>query len=699
MKKVNIMTEAQIAFHYKSSLVFVDYVQKLTEKEPQSEHLINALFHEMMNYGYIPSSDFSKAIVTMDVEKVYKTLIPILQESVGANVEHKPMYPNFPEQVRNMSDHEWIINALIHYWSMGSWMPGYEKEFRKSELEPNIKYKVVDIITREELNDFFNKLIQSPDSLTSFDKECVQWVFDNPLYEFKDVDIPFAETRCILMANYLKANDIHKFNQTLNNMTDILRVCTYMSKGDISLAQNTKFINFSRPQRRFLTSSLEIFWDNETAYRHKNKWIKLLHSLHVGDYSSIVWEKAKLLRENHKIETFNSLVEGYIKDKKYYFAITLLKQRPSEFARRLDHLLREMCEIAPEQAYIVNKEFKKVVADVPTKILVQLYGHFNNRDTNNKKVVLPKGQLAKAVLIEQPKEILGIHILELIKILVSEFKKRFIKLGENSLGKVWLDNDLNECPVPSGMRSISDGLVTVPRGTKFNLSDDNTIRMFIYWVGARVDIDLSATFYDEKFVNIGQVDFTHLRNSEFNAVHSGDITSAPEGASEFIDLDIPYAVKNDARYVLMSVLSYSLDTFDGLEEVFVGYMTRSKPNSNEIYDPKTVKHKLNLVNKTKYVCPLMFDLVNRQVIFVDMTKRISSRTHNTVQSNAAGIEDILESMVKLNKMSLYDLFWFHVVSGRGEFTDDKSQADFTFGLEDCDITPKDWLEIQTDWIG
>lgn len=37
------------------------------------------------------------------------------------------MCPNFPQQVAEASDSELFVNAIIHYTSMGSWLPEYEK--------------------------------------------------------------------------------------------------------------------------------------------------------------------------------------------------------------------------------------------------------------------------------------------------------------------------------------------------------------------------------------------------------------------------------------------------------------------------------------------------------------------------------------------------------------------------------------------
>jgi stress response protein SCP2 len=54
----------------------------------------------------------------------------------------------------------------------------------------------------------------------------------------------------------------------------------------------------------------------------------------------------------------------------------------------------------------------------------------------------------------------------------------------------------------------------------------------------RTDYDLSVLMLNEKFEYANQLSWTNLRTEDGVGVHSGDITSAPDGASEFIDIDL-----------------------------------------------------------------------------------------------------------------------------------------------------------------
>ena len=153
----------------------------------------------------------------------------------------------------------------------------------------------------------------------------------------------------------------------------------------------------------------------------------------------------------------------------------------------------------------------------------------------------------------------------------------------------------------------------------------------------------------------------------------------------------------------MNVFVYQGLTFFEHKKCYVGWMSRNRPNSNEIYEPKTVIEKFNLNQKSKNSIPIVFDLKEREFIYTDisMKKNISNGNYsgNNVESNRAGIEDILYATVHQKKMNLYNLFEDHTMVRSNMLVDNKESADFTFGLEDCDITPEDWAAIQTDWMG
>jgi len=112
---------------------------------------------------------------------------------------------------------------------------------------------------------------------------------------------------------------------------------TYLSGGDISLAENTKFRSWKRIERRAFLKMLERVINRDDIARHGEKWKRAFHGLHLGDYAKQFpksYAIASLLR-NGKIITYNSRVEQAIKTQDSEILIKLLKSRPGELARRL----------------------------------------------------------------------------------------------------------------------------------------------------------------------------------------------------------------------------------------------------------------------------------------------------------------------------------------------------------------------------
>lgn len=663
-------------------------VEKGNEDNPGYALTINT---DMMHLGFMMSEDLFAAVQTLNEEKAeafYKSVMACLEHIKGADAVYAPMYPNFPKQVMDASEYELYSNAIFHYWSFGMWKPDYDK-LPRSNAFVHTKYVTIDLVDEKTFKGVFTTLLASQDSISEEDKAIVHWFMDT----FDDLDYPeevtFKENLCLVASILLdKGHDIAPLMKTA---TDVLRVITYLNDGDISLAENTKFKSMPRAQRKMFVEILERVAHEEDINHHHNKWVALFHNLHVGDYSEKLYALAKKVRNNEHIDTYNSRVEEAILHGKPKEIVNLLSQRPSEFARRLDHVIRSNYE---DETFVDG--FLKTADKIPTRILLQLLGHFYTRiEDREKKVIFPKGMTQKARVVRGNFQKLDLlTVARLIDGIKNQLIDRFKSL--ESLGKVWIDPDLVHCPVPSGQRSASPGLFQVARGTRLPIGDDSTLRFFIYWVGQ--DIDLSATLHDKDFKYMSHISYTNLKSAAYQACHSGDIVSAPKGASEFIDITIDGAVKHGARYVVMNVLVYAGPTFAQHETCYAGWMTRSKPQSKEVYEPKTVQQKIDVRSNARNCVPVVFDLKNRQAVWADLTT--STRSFyggNNVESNRASIADTLEAIVSSdNKVTLFELFMLHA-RARGEVVESKEEADTVFSMTDG-ITPYHINDITSEYM-
>lgn len=690
--------------------------------EKPNDMYIATIMKNIEDLGYTFSKDLFEMLQTFEVyelQKFYLELIPMLKKLIGADVQFNPMYVNFPTSVMEMSDVELYINAIVHYWSAGTLIPSEEKNERLPLFEET-KVKVLDIGTVEDLHEIFKNLCQSKTSISQQDKEDLEWIFKNMKVQFPD-DIPLKENVALIGKFYLEnyplatSKDIQKYFKTA---TDVLRLITAMSNGDISLATNTKFRSFKRKERRLLLELLQGCGAiEEDMLRYKNRWIRIGERLHPGEYDENQFKKVitafNKLRNGIKIETFGGKVVKAIESENYKTALSLLKKRPGELARKLDHLLR----ITDDKNMVVNT-FKDVANEVSTPVLLQVKEHFAHRTEDLKsRVFFPKGCLARCHCIDNElPEIDTKYCNAIVKIcenaLIENYKSK------DFLGNVYLSEEFKNYIVPFSQRSASKALKTVVRGSRFKLPENTqAIRAFIHWKNTdnesaanrwggrgRVDIDLSAAIFDENWNYMEHVSYTHLKSSKYQAYHSGDIVNGGNldgnGVAEFIDTDIDSVVNYGARYIVYQVYNYTCQNYSDLPFAMFGWMNRRDVKSGEIFEPKTVEQKMDLSSQSTVCIPVIFDCVNREVIWCDMNLSLAGcHSHyggNNLESNLSGVAATCYSIVNVSKPNLYDLIDLHI-RARGLKTNNKEDADIIFDIDDG-ITPFDLDVFMAEYL-
>ena len=670
------------------------YLDKGNNSLP-NEYILN-LLKNIENLGFTFSQELVETVETLSVERLktfYKQLIADLKELVGDDVEFNPMYPNFPEQVKQASPEELYMNAFLHY--LGDWigkriLPDYEKTERAA-LKDDVRLKVLELGNKDDFNSIFTRLLSAKTSISETDKKDVEWfikTYNNKIFDFTPPEIPLKENVAYFIGCLL-ANDMDvetQINKHVKTATDVLRVAVAISDGDISLTKNTKFKNISKKYRRLLLQTLENIGDvTEDMLRYKNQWKRLGEKLHPFEYKKQFpkcFEAFDVIRNDKPFETFNSKVERSLSKKDITFTSSLLKTRPGEFARRLDNLIR--LSDKPES---ILSEFREVASKVSTPVLLQVGTHFKERNTAKQlRIFFPKGDVGNVKAIDNNLPLIDREIChQLVSICDETLIERFSNY--KPLGKVYIDENLKNYTVPFAQRSASKALKTVSRGSKIDLPAGDTIRFFIYWKDgySRTDLDLSALALDEDSCFKMLIAYTDLK--EIGGHHSGDITSAPNGASEFVDIEISKCLKKGIRYIMMFVNSYTNQLYCDLPICFAGFMVRQFPDSGEIYDPLTVENKFDLTANTKIAIPLIIDLYDRKVIWTDLSLKSNPSSDNNVINNMSSATIINKSMTNLVKPNLYDLLTLHI-KARGEKTLDIKEANTIFAVENG-IKPSD----------
>ena len=672
-----------------------------------NDRCITTIMKNIEELGYTFSREVFDVLRTYSVNELtefYLELKAALMKLKGANVVYMPMYADFPKGVMDAHFSELYINAMVHYWSDGILYPKNHRKRVNDRLPlfDETKVKVLQLGSEADVRQIFDNICTSRTSISRTDREDIAYLFETENMKLPD-DIPRKENAAYISALYLQKKplaNVSELRKYVKTATDVLRLVTAMSDGDVSLAENTRYRSFSRRQRRMIMELLSGCPNiEEDMLRYKERWIRIGERIHPSEFDcsryTLAYDRAinafDKLRNNRKIETFAGKIEFDLAYGEYESALAELVKRPGELARRLDQLLRETYKEP------VIRSFASVAEKVSTPVLLQVREHFLHRaEQADVRVFFPKGSLAKCHCESNDlPDIDERYCREVVRICENALVKIY---GQREpMGKVYLSEDYRNYVVPFSQRSASKAMKTIVRGSRLPMdSQTNAVRAFIWWTNmdkcdlesyddGRVDIDLSAAIFDENWNYMEHVSYTNLKSAKYKACHSGDIVNGGpvdgDGVSEFLDVDVDSVVRYGARYVVYQVYSYTGQTYADMPHAVFGWMERADVDSGEIYEPKTVEQKLDLTADSMVCIPVIFDCVKREFIWCDMNMSLSgihaNISGNNLESNLSGVAAVCYSMVNVKKPDLYDLIALNVM-GRGVLVDNREDADIVF---------------------
>lgn len=675
-----------------------------------NDRCITTIMKNIEELGYTFSREVFDVLRTYSVNELtefYLELKAALMKLKGANVVYMPMYADFPKGVMDAHFSELYINAMVHYWSDGILYPKNHRKRVNDRLPlfDETKVKVLQLGSEADVRQIFDNICTSRTSISRTDREDIAYLFETENMKLPD-NIPHKENAAYISALYLQKNplaSVSGLRKYIKTATDVLRLVTAMSDGDVSLAENTRYKSFTRRQRRMIMELLSGCPNiEEDMLRYKERWIRIGERIHPSEFDcsryTLAYDRAinafDKLRNNRKIETFAGKVEFDLAYGEYESALAELVKRPGELARRLDQLLR----VAHKESVI--RSFASVAEKVSTPVLLQVREHFLHRaEQADVRVFFPKGSLAKCHSERNNlPDIDERYCQEVVRICENALVKIY---GQREpMGKVYLSEDYRNYVVPFSQRSASKAMKTIVRGSRLPMdSQTNAVRAFIWWTNmdkcdfesydsGRIDIDLSAAIFDENWNYMEHVSYTNLKSAKYKACHSGDIVNGGpvdgDGVSEFLDVDVDSVVRCGARYVVYQVYSFTCQTYADMPHAMFGWMERADVDSGEIYEPKTVEQKLDLTADSMVCIPVIFDCVKREFIWCDMNMSLSG-IHaniggNNLESNLSGVAAVCYSMVNVKKPDLYDLIALNVM-GRGVLVDNREDADIVFDTE------------------
>ena len=687
-----------------------------------SSSIIGSILRNIEPYGFT----FSPSVINELKEYSPETLIdwftqvvePVMKKITGANHKWSCMYPNFPQQVMDASEAELYINALVHYLTFGEVLPDYEAKTRLHLIcNPNAT-KVIDIGCDEAAILIFKNIVSSNVSVSVQDINDCKVIFNR----FPEICTVYLETDSTVIPNKENLAKITSMvwdsvgyekcsmKRYFKTATDVLRLYVALSDGDVSLSSPTRFINLSRKFRRNIMNLLESCGKNltEDMFRYREQWLRVVEKIHPFSYNNKKYNHTiaafDFIRNKKKPSFFANKVNNLIDVLKTNNCVTpptinnlvnILETRPGEFARKLDLVLR-CCYNEPMATRVVLNSFESVANKISIPILLQLRKHFANRNYIDDRVFFPKGNVAKAVVIDNNLPHLRTDVCISVNTICNEAIKNKLKEKE-PLGKVYIDEEFDNFIMPFSLRNANPASKIVTRGSRLKVSDDtNIIRLFVWWTNIdnsdesplryRVDLDLSCGFYDENWHLVKRISYRNLRDGQINCYHSGDITNGGpkngNGVAEFIDIDLNSI--ESAKYAAFTVNSFTGQKFSELPNCCFGWMQRNGFNDGEIFEPATVDMKIDIKSASKVSIPAVFDCESREIIWTDINVSPDKIKPITIEDNSSRITKAINAIININKPTLYDLVYFNATA-RGEIVENKYEADIVFSNDTTEV--------------
>ena len=664
---------------------------------------LTTLIKKFEGYGYIFSKELAIAISKEERNIIIDKLKAVIKviEDFKSDKNYTVFYKNFPDEVINMSEVDLYINQILHYWI--GYLPSNNENITKGEVEPSklVKARELNLVDDEMIEKLFVDLLSSNVTLSEqyLDDVCV--LTNNK--SIKELEkymeyIQMKETLTTVSSYILKKEGVLIGN--FKTATDILRLIAKIS-GDELNNKHIHFAYFSRTELSQLMTKLENLQNPMPDIKRYSKPWHTFFKLYAKKINFNKYPKVRKVADMLFGDISYMTERGKINEK--------IKRLPIMSEEELDNFVKEYIvfygDYVREILSLLNKakenQYEKLllglencVDKVNTRVLFQLYDRIINLKAKDKTVprlVNSKGKwrrLRESISLSD-------ELLNRVLQIVEDGIKTQLKEKEN-LGKVYIDEDYKNIMLTTSEKDSNVSLRPMTRGSRIKFNPNaEVLRFFVAWKNLdektlkelnaysdRVDVDLSALTFDENLEFNDVVAYYNQKKSYF--AFSGDITNAPEGALEYIDVfDLEKLKKKGDRYVLIEIRSYNGYTFKEINTVYAGVMELTSKEAKEkknMYST-AITEGFQIVSSERTTNTILVDLEKFEYIWLDTN--MASYMLGVMYGNALSNEeipylnDLLRYFSRKQYVTMYDLLKLNA-DARGLLTKDKKEADVIF---------------------
>ena len=668
--------------------VFEDYLFQqhylVATSDQPTEHACEAL---------IALANFAKIRVTGYLELATLEMLKVAQRNIGCDVP-EPFYRGFPKSVFELTPAELAIDQFLHYfrtYGLGDFSERghslFETYHERLDFDEDVNYKDFAIITPDEakaaLDDAVRGFLASTRPLSSFSYSFVQAYFETwpectiDACASKDTAVSLLlDTRNVELASLIKLSDVIRMVEWLLERTG---------------RQTLSKLNLRNCDRVFITAVIDRLFELKHAdvgncLEKRRVWCGILHHLHYKPTCDEARAFCDAIRNKDQRSAYSAmercLAEGDVRG-----ATDALRKAkgPGAVLRHQNHLLSRIdldsdSERARKDiAYVLNAcmTTNKIMLiqlmiaggsssfahkESPRYFKFTHLGKMRMHEETPKEASRRKSQLSPAI---------G-------EIIDTWLQDQFTAACKDTLGKVYVADEMKTAALPLFEASSMDGFETLPCGTRIPLPKDKVIRAFTYWEWVD-DIDLSCFLFDG-MKKRKELSWRTMSDEQSEAItFSGDETSGYRGGSEYFDVNIPLIAKthgNEWRYLIFTDNVFTYNTYFDDCTCRAGYMLRDIEDTGQVFEPATVETSFPITCTSSMAYLFALDLADPALIWLNI-----ARDSNL---NVAGTDNSLGAII--GHLNVTDTMNVHKFASAlaTEVVDTVEEADVVFSNEDAE---------------
>lgn len=563
-----------IATFVKEKAIYIDENQVNNKNYPLPFRLAGLL----EKCGYYLGSDLEGWISPEYEKKILNGLEEYLVETHGIDKNWKTVYQNpedLPDEV-TQKIHQSLIYANPDNINEINKNPGITNNYYS--LSPLKKGEKADIIKT------ISELLCNPIPLGNLDNVILSWGIEELDLVWPE-KITCKEILCMALSK-------GKGLSCISSVNDILRTATFLSPYKDTTLSKHYSIKLNGAERRLIIKLLEDYLTEKTmkyriqeAKKYKEKWSILSRILHVKPSNKLVWNffnhiyngnfgkgwGSKIQEEYDKAGKTGSLVE----------VIKLFSQRPGEFIRHYDSLLRRSWENKDSDGMNNLQDVLLSIQNIRPKILFDLYKYYEGRNQEIPRSY--KNKVGVRITYGDPLKPLDDDLIKLSQNMIYRGIKELWGKEKTLEGKKIYFDIPEDSELITSCRTSGDD--TVFPGEKIYFEPKGEIKFFTQWIDLNgdQDLDIHALLMDEHG-ELKRLSWnSYYGSKDLGITHSGDVRNVKGDCEEYVCVRFKH---NSYKWMLIGVQNYNSPRLCDLEN-YIGLrrendvIYRAKVNLND----------------------------------------------------------------------------------------------------------------------